>query len=386
MHYERATEEVAYPHRVKVLSEAPPQRDAFAEYQAQRVFGSLDALRAWSIIAVVWHHAISIPDWVYRVVPGAHYGFLGVDLFFVLSGFLIVTLLSRERERAGTISLRHFYVRRSLRIFPLYYAIIAALSVLYVLRPSGQGAGEFWESFPYLLFYLTNWVPAEGILQVSWSLAAEEQFYLLWPPVERFAKKLALPILGGLLLLSQLIHFGVADGVLANVFGQGPSEPKMLRETTFTPILLGVLLAHTLHRRSSFLRLHALLGQRFAAPAALLALVLWVQFLPPDIRGVPRLLVHGLMLVLVATVVVREDHGLVVLCKQPLFVKVGALSYGIYLFHNIALGVVNKILEQAELSLPFVEFVLGSLLVYGMAKVSFRYYETPFLRLKGRFS
>ena len=89
---------------------APPEPPAHQGYLETRVFGSLDGLRAASILAVVWHHTpLVYPDLVL-----SRRGFLGVDLFFIISGFLIVTLLLRERRRSGRISLRGFYVRRFL--------------------------------------------------------------------------------------------------------------------------------------------------------------------------------------------------------------------------------------------------------------------------------
>ena len=94
-----------------------------AAFLARRNFRSLDGLRCLAIVTVVWHHAHG----GYAALPATRHGFLGVDLFFVISGFLITTLLLRERARTGAISLKNFYARRTLRIFPLYYFVLAAL-------------------------------------------------------------------------------------------------------------------------------------------------------------------------------------------------------------------------------------------------------------------
>jgi peptidoglycan/LPS O-acetylase OafA/YrhL len=359
---------------------------AYEAFRAQRVFWSLDGLRGLSILAVLWHHA-DIPAWVHRAIPGSGYGFLGVDLFFVISGFLIVTLLLREREARGSISLRHFYLRRALRIFPLYYGLLLAAALLYfVVRPHGAGAASFRSDLPYLLLYLTNWHTPTGLFAITWSLSAEEQFYLLWPPIERFVPRLALPVLAILIVLSQLFHFGVFSTFLEQGLGCGEGKPAMLRETTFTPICLGVLLAHALHHRPTFERLARVLAHPLASPLAFVVLALMLQGLPADIRGVPRLLVQLWMTLFLGTAVIRDDHAL-----RPLYIwrplaHVGALSYGLYLLHQIAFGIVHALLARFALHVSFLDLLLGSALALGLAELSYRYYETPFLRLKARFA
>src|SRR5262245_44922164 len=151
---------------------------SYETYRDTKVFGSLDGLRCLSIVAVVWHHAAgSMIDH-----PLLRHGHLGVSLFFVISGFLITTLLLRERDRFGDISLRLFYARRSLRIFPLYYTVLLAYVLLAWLFESGSRFGQqFFHSLPAYMTYTSNWfVKMEDervIFYFAWSLAAEEQFY-----------------------------------------------------------------------------------------------------------------------------------------------------------------------------------------------------------------
>ncbi len=355
-------------------------------YRARRDFGSLDGLRGLSIAAVVWHH--TVPPGTRAFLPGARLGFLGVDLFFVLSGFLIVTLLLRERERRGEISLGQFYARRALRIFPLYYGVLAAFTLLYATR-SDTHAEEFRADLPSLLLYLSNWIPVSGSLAIAWSLAAEQQFYLLWPPVERFLRRAALPILAVLIAASELIQLGVVNGILARAFGWSADEPSMLREATFAPICFGVLLAHALHGRGSFERIAAVAGHPAAAPLALAALLVVPQFFPGDIRGWPRLCAQLLMLALLATSVVREDHGLTRLLTWRPLARLGAVSYGVYLLHHIGIGIAERgsarLLGAWLWELPLAPFALGGLCAYLLAELSYRCYERPFLRLKLRW-
>jgi peptidoglycan/LPS O-acetylase OafA/YrhL len=121
-------------------------RQGYSAFRSRAYFNSLDGLRSLCILAVIWHHQLEYAPGI----PLGRLGFLGVDMFFVLSGFLITTLLLRERDRRSDVSLRAFYLRRSLRIFPVYYALLAALTVFYMVRPNGNSAAGFIQDLPYL--------------------------------------------------------------------------------------------------------------------------------------------------------------------------------------------------------------------------------------------
>ena len=126
---------------------------AHSTYLNRRYFGSLDGIRGLAILAVVWHHTAPRIGWL----PMSGRGFLGVDMFFVMSAFLIVTLLLREKDRTNKISLKKFYMRRILRIFPLYYGIILLFIILFgVVARSSDMAAPFFDALPYYLTYTSN--------------------------------------------------------------------------------------------------------------------------------------------------------------------------------------------------------------------------------------
>src|SRR5882724_4329997 len=153
---------------------------------------ALDGMRAIAIILVLlFHYPFATNTGQLRLFAAApvHGGFLGVGVFFVLSGFLITTLLLEERARHGTISLRAFYVRRALRLLPAFFVLFAFAVGCFVLlgttdpvRPSGPGLIG-------MLLYVANWVQiwSRGSLGVvfghTWSLAIEEQFYVAFPVI-----------------------------------------------------------------------------------------------------------------------------------------------------------------------------------------------------------
>ena len=219
---------------------------AYEEYRGVRRFGALDGLRGLAVAAVVWHHTHrGFPG-----LPGSARGYLGVDLFFVLSGFLITTLLLRERDDTGRIHLGRFYVRRSLRIFPLYYGVLAALTGLFLVRPDLAMARPFFEDLPYLATYTSNWVPAGTILAITWSLAAEEQFYLVWPPLLRTLGGGAYWLVGAVIALGVAVTLGALDPLLRDLLGPRFQELDMVH-ATFDPIAFGVLAAGLLHAPGS---------------------------------------------------------------------------------------------------------------------------------------
>lgn len=348
------------------------------EYLGRRIFGSLNGLRFLSIVGVVWHHAIGAVD---AFEPSGK-GFLGVDLFFVISGFLIVTLLLRERDATRDISLSSFYMRRTLRIFPIYYLLLIGLAAIFLfIKPNATMAEPFLRDLPYHLTYTTNWIEAGTFMAIAWSLAAEEQFYLTWPLVEKIGKAVV-PVLLVSLLINQAVNFGLLDGPLQEWFGQDRHHSEML-QVTFTPILLGVGLAHLLHDREWFDRLGRWLGARYLPLAILAGLVALCTI--PDLTGWPRLCIHLLMTALLATCVLREDHLLAPLLEQPAVARIGVISYGIYLYHHFALIAANAALARSGVEIPGANFVLTLFLSVLVAEVSFRTIERYFLGLKKRW-
>jgi peptidoglycan/LPS O-acetylase OafA/YrhL len=329
-------------------------------------FGSLDGLRALSILPVVWHHATSGP-----IAGVLGRGPLGVDLFFAISGFLITTLLLREREEQGTIALGAFYMRRSLRIFPLYYVVLGGFAIhALLLRDAGPVRDHFLRSLPWYATYTSNWfvdnaVPHAVVFSFAWSLATEEQFYLGFPWVLRLSKGSgpAALFMAAVVVMDQAAE---RDWLV-----MGPLAMRMLRSLA-TPIALGSLAALALRTRLSRW-IELVLGQR-ASPVVLLALVVCGAVVPWSLLEVQLLLVG-----LVVACCLREDHWLApVLTSRPLR-NVGLVSYGIYLLNVPAIQLAKHVVSQR-----FV-FVLGLALSVAFANGAHFALERPVLRLRARF-
>lgn len=348
-----------------------------ASFLARKYFSSLDVFRFLAIVGVIWHHTEEGVSWF----PASSRGFLGVDFFFVISGFLIVTLLLRERDRTGYISLRQFYLRRSLRIFPIYYSMLGVLLAFFLfVKPGSKMAGPFFETLPYQAFYLSNFVKnSDTILFFTWSLSTEEQFYLVWPPVEKWLRRFAIPLLLGVIFVNQLLNFGLLNSLI------GESRRHLnLFQVTFTPICLGVLLAHVLHDLRGFKRLASWLGSPWASVVLSAVLILVCNNPLADLMGWPRLLIQVVMTLLLASCVIVEDNWLNRLLGFPLIRRIGVISYGMYLYHEFAAHAAREGLKRLPINPPILFFLLTLALTIAAAELSYRFYESPFLRLKDR--
>jgi peptidoglycan/LPS O-acetylase OafA/YrhL len=296
-----------------------------------------------------------------------------VELFFAISGFLITTMLLRERRATGVISLRRFYVRRSLRIFPLYFAVLGVYTLLAVTYGRNLPASaEFLSRMPSFLTYTMNiFVVREAMFGFTWSLAIEEQFYCVWPWVETYCVRAAAAV---------MCAGTIAVYVLQSGWIALPAAPKLLIDSVALPICFGVLVAHVLSTPRGYRLMFRLVGYR-AAPLLAVACTMALIVVRADIYvpGIPYALI-------VAACVIREDHWASgILASRP-FVAVGRTSYGMYLIHGLVYHAVESIGVPAGLDrygIPM--FALAVALTFVGASLVYRYYESFFLGLKERF-
>ena len=350
---------------------------AYARFIDTPQLPGLDGLRALAILPVIWHHATP------RLLPGVlGKGAVGVDLFFALSGFLITTLLLRERRATGTVRLGSFYARRSLRIFPLYYVILGfyALRALQTHADSAV-AQHFLDGLVFHATYTANWflnyaVPHPVMFAFSWSLCVEEQFYLVWPGLVALLRNRALLAIamGGAVLIDALAEHAFFGAWLP------PGSLGLRMLTSFAaPIGWGSIVALLLDAPRGFSCAHWLLGWRATAPLLLAASIglLLVPATPYEYLSVT-------LAALIGAVALRPDNGLAWLLGWAPLCKLGQLSYALYLLHITALGLVRKFLPQFQDS-ALVVFALGLPVSALFAQAAHLAIERPFLRLRSRF-
>lgn len=363
---------------------AEPMPDAYHKFREVRYFGSLDGLRALSILGVVWFHTWYITAYypVLRTIPVLRLGEFGVHVFFGISGFLITTLLLREQARYGTISLRDFYIRRALRIWPVYYATLAFYVALVLVTENGTDRGRlFFHYLPGYLTYTFTWFAGSAtsgvIFNFAWSLSTEEQFYCFWPATVRFLRGW-----GAALVMITLIgsHMAARYGLLAGLLPQGSLIDRMIWSIAI-PICLGSLLAQALDSASGFKALYPILGQTWSAPV--MAALLLVSLAPLEPIWP---LAWTAVALLVGACVIREDNGLAPLLRFRPLAFIGVVSYGMYLFNTLVVHAVHAAMDRVGLGHPLLMLPFTVGLTVLVAFLSYRYFEMPFLAQKARFS
>jgi peptidoglycan/LPS O-acetylase OafA/YrhL len=351
-------------------------------YLATRHFGSLDGLRFLCISAVIWHH---LGTWkpMADAVPLAARGHVGVDFFFVLSGFLITTLLLREESMHGSFSIRAFYWRRFLRIVPVFYFVIT-IAALYAFVVQGR-----WDQvsiLPYYYLFLSNFLDVTDIpfLSVTWSLAMEEQFYLIWPALLMLVPRVAiLPVLVGLIAINVVSAIGAFGLIGIHAIEVGPLR-FAIEAVTYAPLLMAAALALLLHDPAGFSWLRPLLAFRGAPILWFGLLLISLGATGGPLEGWRNLLVHSLMCTMLGSLVVRETHALAPILTLRPIERIGQISYGIYLYHLIALVVMSRIMEALNLDGAWLLGLGYYAIAIVMAEISFRTLEAWALRYRSR--
>jgi peptidoglycan/LPS O-acetylase OafA/YrhL len=338
----------------------------------------LDALRGIAILLVIAHNATLHYGTTSYLHPLFDRGWMGVDLFFVLSGFLISGILLDTKESPNYF--KNFYARRVLRIWPLYYCLLAFMFVVLPHASASQGAAIFaksspWWAYPFFLqnFLLPLSTDAAGPLGVTWSLAIEEQFYLVWPIIVRFLSKRQVAILAAVEIAASpfLRYFLEAHHIhiYANFFCR------------LDGLMLGAFLA-ALVRSKDFVR-ERYIGLALAVLAV--ATPLAVIF---DLRQAEWIVFTFTSLAAGAIVYLSmfwQQKWFQWPLANRFLLFTGTISYGLFLLHKIAFAGVDGLhVNSAKHPL----LALGVILIgsYVLAIASWNVLEQPFLRLKRFFA
>jgi len=354
----------------------------------------LDAIRGIAILMVVFFHGFNssfgtygMSGWQKIFVSLTLPGWMGVNLFFALSGFLITGILLDTKESPDYY--RNFYIARSLRILPAYYALLLVLLAVgrYILP-------ERFVSLPFIglcFFYLANITPLLGVpLQfgVLWSLAVEEHFYLLWPTVVRKLSRRAVGMCAAFIALAStlariisfelgyhyfahytwLVADGLAMGVLLAALMRGPlgtrSGARRVAVWFFAVALGLVFIDKIIHR--------ALFGGSLDWTALNIAC-----------SGV------------VALALAFRDNKYAFWFRMPVLTFFGDISYGLYLIHMLVFGAFNAVQDwlfpwaphpKGHFAVLLVRFLVSFPIATLLAALSRRYFEEPFLKIKERLT
>jgi peptidoglycan/LPS O-acetylase OafA/YrhL len=373
-------------------------------------FPHLDALRFFAFFAVFLNHAL-VSFGYYNPNPTVKFiqknffcaGGLGVSFFFVLSGFLITYLLLEEKENHGRIDIKKFYVRRILRIWPLYFLIVLlALFVFPLFKnavPDGfpiRFATDQLNPWLYVGFagnfdYLWNGI-SNVLIGILWSVSIEEQFYLFWPLIIAFVPtKRLLPTFILIIVASTLFRFYCTDG----------GSLKIITYHSFScvsDLAIGAALAYLATHKKFIERIERMPGLAIEG-------IYFVGFALLPFRdyiwkfGIHYVHAAAILPILIAAffafVIIEQcyaQHSFFKAGNLKLISKIGTYSYGLYCYHMTVFFIVLLCFSLTGLrikGISFYQLVITSaiclLLTIGIAKISYTYFEKKFLDLKKKF-
>ena len=376
-------------------------------------FGGLNGLRFFAATAVIFHHIEQYKLWA--SVNGTYYasaftgdgllstiiqafGHKAVSFFFVLSGFLITYLLLAETTKTGTVALKKFYVRRILRIWPVYYLVIAIafFVVPHFFDIGGNGqhllSHHFWIWFGLSFFMLPNLVRYNSVEVVggsqTWSVGVEEQFYLIWPWLvrtfrKRFVRMLLILIVGKLLVsvTMGLLATNLPAGTLQTICNKFVLYWNLFKIEQMAVGALGAwYLYHKKEKAMSF----------FYHPVTntvTMFLFLSLFFIEYKFQG--DTLLEALIFLLVI-INVSTNKSYPVKMRHPAFNTLGNISYGIYMYHTIIIAILFTVfakfdLQSSPLLFNILMYTLATGLTILVSWLSYTYYETWFLKWKEKF-
>ncbi len=324
---------------------------------------ALNGLRGVAVLLVIASHTGLLTN-----------GFVGVDLFFVLSGFLITCLLCEEWDRHGRISFARFWQRRALRLLPALLIAVCAFVALEAVHAFVQ-AWTVTESGLSSLTFTTNWVVAfggwhgAGPMEVTWSLAQEAQFYLLWPVALAVMLARRVPVVRQALYLALAICVLLVLGLLV---GFDPYYNPLWRGTELgAGCLTAIVWRHQLLPSRHWL---AWIGAAWLVTALAIGATSWSGrawlYLGTALFAAP----------LILSLVNHEDALAARLLTNPALCFVGVISYGLYLYHSLVIEAVQHYLPGAMVPQALLEFSLSIV----VAALSWWLVEARLLRARPR--
>lgn len=317
-------------------------------------------------------------------------GVLGVDLFFVLSGFLITFLLLKEKEKFSAINFRSFYFRRILRIWPLYYLIVLlsifVLPYVAVFQIPGHDITNlslakifmvlllFVFMLPNVLFFIKG-IP---FATQTWSIGTEEQFYLIWPFLINNVKKLFSCFLV-LIITYWFLWFGITSPFLKDVamISVIKGYYSLMKIDVLTIGALTALILHAKHKL-----FHVLCNMSWFVVS--LFLLTATYFYVDDKFSILRVIHSALFAIIILNLVANSK--LAMIFENSIFSYLGKISYGIYMYHGLVIVLVINVLTRLNWVNDWSIYIFSVLITLVLSHLSYQYFEKYFLNIKMKYS
>lgn len=342
----------------------------------------LNGMRSIAALSVLVCHIfymnigeVYLIDW-----PIAHYA---VTMFYVISGFLITFLLLKEREKNQKISIKKFYIRRILRIWPIYFLyIIVSAFVMYLYGKSDDFLLPSMLCFLFMAgnFHYFFFLPDLNLVGHLWSIGVEEQFYLFWPwmlGLFNTAKNLLLSVIIFIIIFLILklflyFHFGIESNIYSS-----------FKQTRFHCMMIGVIGA-ILFNQNNLLFLKVFSNKT-------LQLLAWIFYFAVGLNFfyTPVFITHEIIAVATLIMIIGQIINPIYKLENRYFDFFGRISYGLYVIHPLILYVLASIFIRIEMYYELkwaIFFVLSSVISISLSWLSYKYFEMPFLKLKSKFT
>ncbi len=344
-------------------------------FNSKIYFPNLNGLRFIAALSVIIYHVYGLETLN---------GHLGVILFFVLSGFLITTLLLEEKEVTENINIKFFWIRRCLRIWPLYFFIVFITFIAIYTGFAGGTLSQYKGSFWYYLVFIPNvaFIINAGLpyASVLWSVGSEEQFYLVWPFLVKYSGKYF-----WMTLIIVLVGFTIAP-ILLDYYNFHHYQSKnevigfishLMMRMAFNCMATGALTAYIWRKRPDLFKY--IFSKIFQIGLVIVTLVLWI-------KNYHKAGSDEVFAILFALVIANAalNPGNIIRLENRVFKHLGKISYGLYVYHLIVLAIVTYIAVEitgGPLNQHLL-FVVGTLATIGVSTLSYNYFEKFFLKIK----
>ncbi|HUN82825.1 MAG TPA: acyltransferase [Terracidiphilus sp.] len=310
----------------------------------------------------------------------------GVCLFFSLSAYLITNLLLKERAECYRVSVKKFYIRRALRIWPLYFLGIGiGIGIAVLLGQEGDAVGFLWCLVFVGNFYFGTFGFPHNPMAPLWSISIEEQFYLVWPWAMRWLSNRGLVLCALILILqANVTLFITGDSLFRHAFRGGMMTPIQF-ELFAAGILLSMTQNHLTWRNSTAGVGLVLFGPTLWFLSCYLCDVFQSRISKEALSGPVLIIFYGA--VALGSVAILQGFCMIGPERVPrLAVRLGRISYGLYVFHVLAIDFAVALVPPTKGAIYVgTSFLVACLLTVSLALISYEYLESPFLALKRRF-
>lgn len=374
-------------------------------YKEIKYFKGLNALRFLAAYLVVLHHAeqIRFKNEIFNLKEFSLFnnGGTGVTFFFVLSGFLISYLLLKEQKQTGEILIKQFYVRRILRIWPLYFllVILGTLIIPYLLNiihHSYEMPYAFKDVILYYVFFspfMVNILFGHHLLEPLWSIGVEELFYIMWAPLFKFLKTHILFIILSIIILKVILL------MIAPSLELSSNAIKVISVLEFESMAIGGLAAYIIYNRKNEIESSLV----FSKPVQILLLLYvflqftGVRYLTENFVFFDYLYQSAIVSKILLTcafawliINISINRKSILKLDNKVFNHLGEISYGIYMYHMIVIFAIILVLKNQlsalnNITATIVFYSILTTLVILISFISKRVFENYFLSLKSKF-